>query len=97
MSEFRNLRLCFEDIEAMEKAGEELMRSHKAAQGLNVLTVALRLRQEWQMYEPLAEGEEVRWSWRPGYRGPVAPFVCNVDESAGMADVVEMHGHSRRV
>ena len=81
MSEFRNLRLCFEDIEAMEKAGEELMRSHKAAQGLNVLTVALRLRQEWQMYEPL----------------PVASFVCHVDESAGLADVVEMHGHSRRV
>ena len=27
--------------------------------------------------------------------GPV--FACNVDESAGMAEVVELHGYSRKV
>lgn len=54
MSEFRSLRLCLDDIEAMEKAGEELMRSHKTAEGLPVLAAALRLRQAWSMYEPFA-------------------------------------------
>ena len=78
MSEFRNLRLCFKDIEAMEKAGEELMRSHKATQGLAILVVALRLRQEWQMHEPLA-------------------FACNVDESAGMAEIHDLHDFCKRV
>lgn len=75
---FRHLKVCFEDIEALEKAGEELMRSSKPSEGLNVLTVALRLRQEWALYEPPA-------------------FACDVDESAGMAEVTDLHDFSKRV
>lgn len=33
-------------------------------------------------------------AWRVS---PVARFECEVDESAGMADVVELEGYSRKV
>ena len=78
MSEFRHMPICFEDIEEMEREGEELMRLNRAGLGVKALARSLRLRQEWSMHEPLA-------------------FACDVDESAGMADVVEMHDQSRRV
>lgn len=77
MSEFRHLKVCMEDIEAIEKAGEELMRSSKPSEGLSVLTIALRLREAWRLFDPPA-------------------FACDIDESAGMADVIELHGHSTR-
>jgi hypothetical protein len=35
------------------------------------------------------------WRYDAGIGGE--PFRCHVDESAGMAEVVELHGHSRRV
>jgi hypothetical protein len=35
------------------------------------------------------------WRFDAGIGGE--PFRCHIDESAGMAEVVELHGHSRRV
>lgn len=69
---FVDARICMEDIVAMEKAGEFLFRHHESTVALEVLTIALRLRQS-------------------------IGFACNVDESAGMADVIELQGYSRRV
>jgi len=77
VSEFRHLKVCMEDIEALEKAGEELMRSFKTSEGLNVLTIALRLREAWRLFDPV--------------------FACDVDESAGMAEVVELREYGKKV
>ncbi len=30
-------------------------------------------------------------------RGELSGFVCEIDESAGMAEVIELNGYSRRV
>lgn len=34
---------------------------------------------------------------RPARVADIPAFRCNVDESAGMAEVVELHGYSRKV
>ena len=76
MSEFRNVGIRVEDIQAIEDAGYSLYRAHEDTQALALHALALRLR---------------------AISGFGGAFECDVDESAGMAEIVDLHDFSKKV
>ncbi len=90
-----------DDIETLEMAGELLFRHHENTAGIRLLAIALRIREQTgiQKYAELTEretnGNPAGSEWPPRPRS--VSFACDVDESAGLAEVVDLNGYSRKV
>jgi hypothetical protein len=81
VNDLRLVAISADQIELLEEIGQDLVRQRDARRGLMVLALCL--------------------AWRSvGQPVGMSPFACgeeDVDESAGVAEVIELHAHSRRV
>lgn len=81
MTDLRTVAIDYETIQCIESVGEDLLRQQDNDRGLRLLTLVLT----WRTLGKRGQGNLERI------------FECDVDESAGLAEVVELHNYSRCV